>query len=470
MRLPALLSKRLRLPWPLRARTPLERAAHVAQGIARRLAPAHKAPAPPRTPRPTPKAPRRRPPSRREIRAAQKAARVARGQARLDRVSFLGYVAVAAMIVAWPRDGGSPLERTLTALKGRTPKDRTPSVAAAEAALPDRGRSAHHPLQIPASGWRDIGARVAADFGRDRIMATAGGVTFFSLLAMFPAMAAFVSLYGLFADVHTVREQLRLLAGFMPHDILNFVGGEIMRIADGEKGGLGVAFVVSLLFSLWSANGAVKALFDGLNVAYEERERRSFVRLNLISLGFTLGALLFSVLALATIVAAPVALGFVRRRFGLQLGDLWWAELRWPAMLAVLVGALSLLYRFGPSREQARWAWLTPGSLFAAVMWVAASLAFSFYVSNFGHFDATYGSLGAVIGFMTWFWYSTTIVLVGAELNSEIEHQTAVDTTTGPARAMGERGARMADTLGETRDEVRARKGRPVKPPQARMA
>ena len=447
------------------------------RGVAQRMAPARKraksAVEPTSAPVLTQAPPARpaRPLPRREVRARVKAAKAARSRARVDRLSLLGYLAVAAMIVAWPREGGSPLQRALSTAKTRRRRQgETASVAAAEQALPDRGRSAEHPFQIPASGWRDIGARVAADFGRDRIMATAGGVTFFSLLALFPALAAFVSLYGLFADVHTVREQLRILAGFMPHDILNFVGEEIIRIADGKKGGLGVAFVLSLLFSLWSANGAVKALFDGLNVAYEERERRSFVRLNLISLGFTLGSLLFSVLALATIVAAPVALGFVRSRLHLDMDDLWWAELRWPAMLAILVGALSLLYRFGPSREHARWAWLTPGSLFAALMWVAASLAFSFYVSNFGHFNATYGSLGAVIGFMTWLWYSTIIVLVGAELNSEIEHQTAVDTTTGPAKAMGERGAKMADTLGETRDEVRARKGRPVKPPQARMA
>ncbi len=469
MRLPAPFAKRLRLPWPLRRRTPLEQAARAANHLARRLKPSPKAGAAKTASHKPRKAAPVRAPSRREMRARIKAARAAKGQARLDRLSFLGYVAVAAMIVAWPREGGSPVERALAGLKGDARRGG-PSVAAAELALPDRGRSAEHPLQIPAKGWRDIAARVWADFGKDRIMATAGGVTFFSLLAMFPAMAAFVSLYGLFADVATVREQLRLVAGFVPHDILSFIGDELQRIAGGKSGGLGVAFVVSLLFSLWSANGAVKALFDGLNVAYEERERRSFVRLNLVSLAFTFGVLLFAVCAIAAIVAAPVALNFVQRRFHVAMGSLWWAELRWPVMLVLLAAGLSLLYRFGPSRQQARWAWLTPGSLFAAVMWLAASLAFSFYVSNFGHFNATYGSLGAVIGFMTWLWYSTIIVLVGAEVNSEIEHQTAVDTTTGPAVEMGARGANMADTLGETRDEVRARKGRPARPPQARMA
>lgn len=409
------------------------------------------------------------PPKRAEVKARLRLASAKHREMRLNRLSALGYVALAGMILAWPRAGGSPLDRLVLRLRsphGVLALTGADPVVLAERAEPQRGRDAVHPLKIPEHGWRDIASRVAANFGRNRIAATAAGVTFFSLLAMFPALAAFVSLYGLFADVHSAREQLRLLSGFIPHDTLNFVGDEILRIADGKKGGLGVAFVVSLLFSLWSANGAVKALFDGLNVAYEERETRGFVKLNLVSLAFTLFSLLFAAIAFAAIVAAPVALHFLR----LDAGSAWLAELRWPVMLALLAGGLSLVYRFGPSREQARWVWLTPGSLFAAVMWVAASLAFSFYVANFGHYNATYGSLGAVIGFLTWLWYSTTIVLVGAELNSEVEHQTAVDTTTGPHRAMGDRGAKMADTLGETRDTMKAGKRKRPPPRRAKTA
>ena len=220
------------------------------------------------------------------------------------------------------------------------------------------------------------------------------------------------------------------------------------RIAAAHSGGLGLAFGISLLISLWSANGAVKALFDGLNVAYEERESRGLVKLNLISLAFTLGGLVFVALALSAVVVAPVLMHVLHLD---RVGGAWLAELRWPVLLLITVGLISLIYAFGPSRTRPRWSWITWGGTFAAVLWVGASLLFSWYVANFAHYDKTYGSLGAVVGFMTWIWYSTIIVLFGAELNSELEHQTAVDTTVGAAKPMGARGAKMADTLGEAR-------------------
>ena len=260
-------------------------------------------------------------------------------------------------------------------------------------------------------------------------------------------MAAFVSLYGLFFDVNKAMQELSSLAGVLPRDTLNFIAGEIQRLAQARSGGLSLAFVVGLLISVWSANGAVKAVFYGLNVAYEEHEHRSFIKLNLMSLAFTLGALAFVILTFAAVVAVPVILGYV----GLGGAGAVLAWLRWPALLVVTVVGLSVLYRFGPSRQRPKWRWITPGSLLAAVLWLIASFAFSIYVSSFGHFNKTYGSLGAVIGFMTWIWYSTTIVLFGAELNAEIEHQTAVDTTSGEPVAMGARGAHVADTLGPIR-------------------
>ena len=318
--------------------------------------------------------------------------------------------------------------------------------AAAERAEPGRGRDAASPADIPPRGWRDVLARTWAEFGRDRIMSVAAGVTFFALLALFPAIGAFVSLYGLFADVHQAEHQLRLLRGIVPPGVIEFVGGEMKRIAAAHSGGLGLAFGISLLISLWSANGAVKALFDGLNVAYEERESRGLVKLNLISLAFTLGGLVFVALALSAVVVAPVLMHVLHLD---RVGGAWLAELRWPVLLLITVGLISLIYAFGPSRTRPRWSWITWGGTFAAVLWVGASLLFSWYVANFAHYDKTYGSLGAVVGFMTWIWYSTIIVLFGAELNSELEHQTAVDTTVGAPKPMGARGAKMADTLGE---------------------
>ncbi len=225
---------------------------------------------------------------------------------------------------------------------------------------------------------------------------------------------------------------------------MEIVGDQVKRIAAKPSGTLGLTFFTSLLVSIWSANAAMKAMFDALNVVYEEEEKRNFFFLNLRSLTFTVGALIFIVIALNAIVVVPVVLNF------LGLGSEAWliAALRWPALFLVILGALSVLYRFGPSREYARWRWVGVGSLIAGLLWLVASLLFSWYVANFGTYNETYGSLGAVIGFMTWIWISSTIVLVGGEINAEIEHQTGHDTTTGHPLPMGTRQARMADTVG----------------------
>ena len=371
-------------------------------------------------------------------------------------LSAAGFFALAGVILAWPRERGvgqrlsDAAQRLRLAAAGRaeltTP---TTGVEAAANALrePGHGRDATDPLHIPPKGWWDILVRAWSEFNADQIPAVAAGVAFFGLLSMFPAIAAFVSLYGLFFDLKTVRKQLDILAGFLPHDILGFVGDQMVRIASAHTGGLSVAFFTGLLLSLWSANGAVKSLFSGLNVSYEEKERRGLVKLNLISLAFTVGGLVFVILTLAVVVVAPLAFHLIGLHGG-SAGSSLLSILRWPAILVVVVLALSVLYRYGPSRATARWRWVTWGSTAAGVLWLLVSLLFSWYVSNFGHYNATYGSLGAVIGFMTWLWLSTTVILFGAELNAEIEHQTAVDTTTGAPLPLGGRGAKMADTVG----------------------
>ncbi|WP_375408602.1 YihY/virulence factor BrkB family protein [uncultured Methylobacterium sp.] len=309
---------------------------------------------------------------------------------------------------------------------------------------PERGRTADAPHEITASGWKDIGYRVYLEFNKDRVLSVAGGVTFFTLLSLVPAIAALVSCYGLFADATVINGHLSAMQGVLPSGAVEIVGEQVKRIAQKSDGSLGLTFFTSLLLSLWSANAAVKAIFDALNVVYEEEEKRSFVMLNLRSLTFTVGALVFVILALGGIVVLPVVLNF----FGLGKGAWLIALLRWPALLIILLGGLALLYRYGPSREQARWRWVGTGSMVAGLLWLVASILFSWYVASFGNYNETYGSLGAVIGFMTWIWISTTIVLLGAEINAEMEHQTARDTTTGPERPMGLREARMADTLG----------------------
>ncbi|HEY8574346.1 YihY/virulence factor BrkB family protein [Phenylobacterium sp.] len=307
---------------------------------------------------------------------------------------------------------------------------------------PGRGRLATHPLRIPYRGWKDILWRTYREVGHDRLPQVAGGVTFYMLVAIVPAIGAFVSIYGLFADVGTVSKQLAELAGFLPRDVLSIVGDQMMRLATQRPASLSGAFLVSLLLSLWTANAGMGALFDGLNVAYNEKEKRPFALRRPLTYGFTAAALLFMIATTAILVALPLFLqgwpGAVRILI----------PLRWLLLLGLASWAFAIIYRYGPSRRRARWRWVSFGAVLASIVWVGGSLGFSWYVNNIARIHVTYGSLGAVIGFMTWIWFSVMTVLVGAELNAEIEHQTAVDTTVGAPRPMGERGAAMADTVG----------------------
>lgn len=307
-----------------------------------------------------------------------------------------------------------------------------------------QGRGAKEPTEIPAGGWKEIVKRTIAEIGRDRVVSFAGGITFFALLALFPAITALVSIYGLFANPADVANHLDLLSAFVPQGGLEIIGDQIGRIAGADSTALGFASMLSIGIALWSANGGMKALLDGLNVAYGEKETRSFIKLNLTSMGFTLGAMLL-VIALIGVIAVLPALTKALPFSGLAEALMTWA--RWPFVFIAMMAVLAALYRFGPSREDARFAWVAPGTILAAVGLVAFSMAFSWYAANFANYNETYGSLGAVIGFMTWMWLSTTIVLVGAELNHEAERQTTRDTTTGTPKPIGARGAHGADTV-----------------------
>ena len=338
------------------------------------------------------------------------------------------WLALAALLLFWPRaahGGHAPSETRVQRLQ------------------PGRGRSARSPSQIPPRGWRDILWRTLKEFNKDNIPSVGGGVTFFALLALFPGLAAFVALYGLFADFNDAVKQIEALAAVVPHDAVVFIGAQMIRISEQRGSTLSAAFVVTLLLSLWSANNGMKALLNGLNIAYGETEKRDFVHLTLHSLAFTLGGLALLLIAVAAVVGLPVALPALD-----DAGPIL-AVLRWPILVLLMVLVLAVVYRYGPSREHARWRWVTWGSVTASALWVAASLAFSWYMSNLAHYDRTYGSFGAAAGAMTWLWMSVVIVLFGAELNAEIEHQTTVDSTTGRPLPMGRRGAAMADTIGE---------------------
>ena len=320
------------------------------------------------------------------------------------------------------------------------------SVDLARADEPGRGREANTPEQIPPRGWSDILWRVLYGISSNRVLSTSGGVAFFSLLAAFPAIAAVVSLYGLFADASTIGRHLSLLSGILPGGVLLLIADQITLISRQGNETLGTAFVVSLLIAVGSANSGMAALFDALNVVYDEEEKRSLMRFYATTVLFTLAGIIFVIVAIAGIIVLPLVLRFV----GLAATTEWLiAILRWPILLATIVVSLACIYRYGPSRNDARWRWVTWGSVVGALLWVAASMLFSWYVATFDSYNKTYGSLGAAIGFMVWLWISAVIVLLGGELNAEMEHQTARDTTAGVPKPLGARGAMMADHVGE---------------------
>ena len=310
---------------------------------------------------------------------------------------------------------------------------------------PGRGRKAEQPLDIPTLGWRDIVWRVIYAIPEDRVLATAGSVAFFALLAIFPAITVVVSIYGLVADPRTIGGHLALLAGILPEGVLALIRDQIGALIAQETKTLSAAFAIGFATALWSANSGMGAMFDALNVVYGEKEKRSLVRFYATTFLFTIGAAIFTVAAIGAVVVLPLALSYA--------GFLFSAErilsvARWPLLLVAVAASLAAVYRFGPSRRVAEWRWVTVGSAAAAVLWIAASMAFSWYVASFDSYNKVYGSLGAGIGFMVWIWVSVVIVLVGAEINAEAEHQTARDTTTGPEKPLGRRGATMADHVG----------------------
>jgi len=308
-----------------------------------------------------------------------------------------------------------------------------------------RGRRAKHPFQIPWAGWKDILWRTYNEMNSDRLLSIAGGVAFFILFAIFPAITALVSAYGLFFNASAIGQNLSLMNDVVPANVLDILREQATRIASQSNGALSIGVIAGILVMLWSAMGGVKAMIDALNVIYEQQEGRSFFKLNLVALVFTLGGFAALLMAIGAVVVLPLVLSM----FGLGGDTAALVQvLRWPALLVVLLVGLAILYRYGPHRRAARWQWVSVGSVFASVVWIGASFLFSWYLARFNTYNATYGSLGAILAMMMWLWISTMVVLVGAELNAEIEHQTAQDSTIGEEKPLGQRGAVMADTVG----------------------
>jgi membrane protein len=293
----------------------------------------------------------------------------------------------------------------------------------AEAANDDFGRFTSTPsAKGPARRVTELARHAYANVGKHRVIALAAGVTFYSILAIFPAIAALVGIYGLFADPTTISTHLDSVADFLPGGAIDVIKDQLTRIASHGRSTLGLTFVVGLGVSLWSANAGIKALFDALNLIHDADEKRGFIKLNMVSLAFTILGIVFAILALVAVIAIPVF--FTASGLG-GASDLLVNFGRWPVLFLVVALVLALIYRYGPCRSDPQWRWITWGSAFASVAWIVLSVLFSWYAANFGSYNATYGSLGAIMGFMIWIWLSTIVVLLGAEIDAEMEHRAA---------------------------------------------
>jgi membrane protein len=312
-----------------------------------------------------------------------------------------------------------------------------------------RVRLASAPSEIPARDWKDVLLRVWRNIGEDRVMLIGAGVTYYCLLAIFPAIAALVAIYGFFTDPSSISAQVNDLSGVMPGGALDIIRQQMNQVASQGSTKLGIAFIIGFVVSLWSANAGIKSIFNALNLVYDEPEKRGFIRLNLVALAFTIAAILFVLIAIGCIAALPAVFSSSQ----LQGVTALIAQIvRWPILFVIVALGLAVVYRYGPSRSKPQWRWITWGSAFAAVAWIAISIGFSWYAANFGSYNKTYGSLAAVVVLMVWLWLSTSVILIGAELDAEMEHQTARDTTIGRRKPMGTRGTKMADTVGAAQD------------------
>lgn len=319
----------------------------------------------------------------------------------------------------------------------------------------ERGRGASTPTDIPAKGWKDILSRTMAEAKSDQVPLLAAGVAFFGLLALVPALVAFVSLYGLLADPADVSRDVGELLGAAPSEVRDLVENQLETVTADSSSAIGFGLVAGLAVALWSASSGMKHVIDALNVAYDEVEGRGFFKLRALALLLTVGAVVFLVIAMGVLTVVPALLE------GSALGDaaeLTISILRWPALALAFASALAVLYRYAPSRDEAEWRWVTPGASVATVLWLIASGLFTLYVSRFGSYNETYGSLGGVVVAMLWLFLTAYVVILGAELDAEMERQTLVDSTEGRDEPLGQRDANAADTVGATAEQVKAQR------------
>ncbi len=311
----------------------------------------------------------------------------------------------------------------------------------------DRGRGADAPHQVPPRGWKDVVVRVMRQVKADNVPLLAAGVAFFALLALVPSLVALVSVYGLVAEPADIQRNIEDALAAAPTEVQDLVSSQLSSIVESEPSGLRLGAIVGLVLALWSASAGVKHLIAAINVAYDEDESRGFFKLRGLALGMTLGAILVAAVALGVFLVLPGTLDSGGSEGAARTALL---IVRWPVLALIGLAVLAVLYRWSPDRGTARWRWVSAGAVFATVGWVVASIGFSIYTANFGSYNETYGALGAIVVVMLWLFISAYVVIAGAELNAELERQTAIDSTTGPSRPLGERQAYAADTVGQS--------------------
>lgn len=313
----------------------------------------------------------------------------------------------------------------------------------------NRGHQAERPAEIPKAGWKDVFKRVKNQLAADNIDIVAAGVAFYFFLAVFPALAALFSVYGLVMDPAQVEQQLAQLSNALPEQVHQMLEERLKSLASQSGGTLGWGVVLSILISLWSANKGTKSLFEGINIAYNEKDERGFIKQNALTLLFTLGGIVLGIISISLVVAFPALIGNLGLPETLQTVLKW---VRWPVLGVIIVFGLALIYKYAPDRDRPQFRWVSWGAVIATVLWLVGSLLFTWYVTNFGSYNETYGSVAAVIILMLWFNLTSYTVLLGAEINSELEHQTAKDTTIGKSKPLGDRGAYHADHVARNQE------------------
>ena len=329
---------------------------------------------------------------------------------------------------------------------------------------PHTGRTADSPWQMPARGWKQVALRTWKQSSEDNVALVAAGVAFYTFLALVPLLGAIVLTYGIIADPQTVVGNVKSLASVMPADAAKVVGDQLMSVVQTSGSKKGFGLVLALAVALFGARNAASSIITALNIAYEEEETRGHLRVNLLALAITAAAVIMAVLA----ATATAAAGNLQDLLPGTPTALVWAA-KAATYVLLLLGALTgaaALYRYGPDRDRAKWTWITPGTIFAAVASLVLTLGFGFYVSRFGNYNKTYGSLATIVILVTWIWLTAFVFLFGAELNSELEHQTEKDTTAGAERPLGRRGAWSADHVASS-DEPTKPSGGDVSPPQS---